>query len=291
MSNSKAEAIPLPVATSRRKHPVLLVLAVVLLLGAVAGGWKYYSFYYHTTRQESSGAVKRGSFTAQLRGQPVKLLLYQQEKPVNQPLVFFTSGDGGWSPFCADIAAHLAEKGFTVVAFDVKNYLTRFASPEQPATFESLNRDYQELLTASLAQPGVDAQKPLTLAGWSLGAGYSILLAGQPNLKNRIGRVLAVSLPVKNQLAWKASDAIIYITKGVPDEENFDAHDVIGQVAPVPLYIFNASDDDTASLSDAQSLFARASEPKKLYVVTAHGHHFEGGEAEFFQKLDESFKP
>ena len=284
---AQTRATPLP---GRRKRWWLLVLAVLLTVGALAGGWKYYSFYYHVTRQESSGAVKRSSFAAQLRGQPVKLLLYQQESPVNQPLVFFTSGDGGWSPFCADIAAHLAATGYTVVAFDVKNYLTTFATPEKPATPEDLNRDYNELLKAALARPGVDAQQPFTLAGWSVGAGYSVLLATQDDMKNRVGRVLAISLPVKNQLAWKPTDAIIYVTKGVPDEKTFDAHDYVGQLAPVPFLLFNASDDDTAPLADAQSLLSRASTPKQLYVVNAHGHHFEGGESEFFQKLYESLK-
>ncbi len=272
-----------------RKRLVVLVLAILLTLGAAGGAWKYYSFYYHTTRQESSGAVKRGSFEITLRGKPVKLLIYQQEKPGTQELVFFTSGDGGWSPFCADIAAHLAEKGKTVVALDVKNYLTTFHSPEQPATFDELTQDYTELINAALARPGVDAKRPVTLAGWSLGAGYSILIAGRTEMKPRVGRVLAVSLPVYNQLAWKTSDAIIYVTKGVPDEKTFDAHDIIAQLAPVPLYIFNASNDDTAPLKDAQSLLAKAGEPKQLIIANAHGHHFEGGEAEFYQKLDESF--
>jgi dienelactone hydrolase len=273
----------------QRKKILLPALLALLAVGVLAGGWKYYSFYYHTTRQESSGAVKRGSFEATLRGKPVKLLIYQQEKPASQELVFFTSGDGGWSPFCADIAAHLAEKGKTVVALDVKNYLTTFHSPEKPATFEELTKDYEELINAALQRPGVDAQKPFTLAGWSVGAGYSILIGSREQMKPRVGRVLAVSLPVYNQLAWKTSDAIIYVTKGVPDEKTFDAHDIIGQLAPVPLYIYNASADDTAPLKDAQSLFAQAGEPKQLIIATARGHHFEGGEAEFYQKLDESF--
>ena len=287
MSNSNtADALAAP---RRRPRPLLWVFLALALAGATAGAWKYYSFYFHTTRQESTGAVKRGSLTANLRGQSVKLLVYQQEKAVKQPLVFFTSGDGGWSPFCADIAAHLAEKGKTVVAFDVKNYLTTFHSPDKPATTEQLTQDYQELINAALTQSGVDQQQPVTLAGWSLGAGYSALIASQDAMKPRIGRVLAVSLPIYNQLAWKATDSVIYLTHGVPDEKTFDAREVVGKLAPVPLYLFNATDDDTAPLTAAQDLFNHASEPKKLYAATARGHHFEGGETEFYQKLDESF--
>jgi len=56
--------------------------------------------------------------------------------------VLFTSGDGGWSPFCADIAAHIAASGITVVGIDAKSYLVNFASPQKPITPEELTRDY-----------------------------------------------------------------------------------------------------------------------------------------------------
>jgi len=52
--------------------------------------------------------------------------------------------------------------------------------------------------------------------------------------------------------------------------------------------MLNATDDDTASLTDAQSLFDKANGPKFLYTVNATGHHFEGGETEFYQDLDQS---
>src|SRR5215470_6097864 len=61
-----------------------------------------------------------------------ELQLYQQQNATNQPLVLFTSGDGGWSPFCADIAAHIAASGSTVVGIDAKDYLVKFASPQKP---------------------------------------------------------------------------------------------------------------------------------------------------------------
>lgn len=264
-------------------------LCGLLCLAGLLGVIEYERFYYHVTAQEVSHEVARSSFTASIRGgRLVTLSLYQQQNALNQPLIFFSSGDGGWSPFCADIAAHLATKGYTVAAFDVKNYLTAYANSQQPVTPGEIARDYADLVQAARQQPGVDAAKPVTLSGWSLGAGYSVLVATDANLRDDIARVVGVRLPVQNELAWKPTDSIIYLTHGVPREKIFDAHTYLAKLS-VPLVLINATDDETSPLNDAQSLLAADAGPKRLFAVTAHGHHFEGGEDPFYQNLDQAF--
>jgi dienelactone hydrolase len=275
----------------RRRWWLLLLPVLILCGGAVAGAISYHRFYHHVTQQEVSHAVRHDSLEARIRNNEiVKLQLYQQENAASQPLVLFTSGDGGWSPFCADIAAHIAATGKTVVGFDSKDYLTSFGSAQKPVTPEELVRDYQDILDASLAIPGVDRLAPLTMSGWSLGAGYSVLAASSPELKGRVSRVVAISLPALNELAWKPTDALIYITHGTPHEKVFDAHEAVSKLGGVPLVMLNASDDDTSPVKDAQSLYEKGSEPKHLFIVKAWGHHFEGGESEFYQDLDEAFQ-
>src|SRR5262245_59684984 len=91
----------------------LLGLLLLLVLSATVYGvvW-YHRFYHHVTPQELSNEVKHSTFQTNIRGGvPVTLQIYQQEHATQQQLVLFTSGDGGWSPFCADIAAHIAASG------------------------------------------------------------------------------------------------------------------------------------------------------------------------------------
>jgi dienelactone hydrolase len=274
----------------RRGWRWLFIPALILCAGVVAGAIKYHKFYYHVTAQEASHAVERDTFELAIRnGKTIRLHLYQQTNARAQQLVLFTSGDGGWSPFCADIAAHIAAGGRTVVGFDSKDYLTSFATPENPVTPEDLARDYDQILRGAVSRPGVNAGAPVVLSGWSLGAGFSVLAATTPELKPKVDRVVAISLPVKNELAWKATDAIIYITHGTPQEKVFDAHEYVSRMGSIPIVIMNASDDDTSPVKDAHSLYDKSSGPKKLAIVKAWGHHFEGGEAEFYQKLDEAF--
>lgn len=269
-----------------------LLFLLVLLAGAatVAGAIWYHRFNNHVTSQEISHEVQHVTFDAAIRGgAPIKLQLYQQANASAQPLVLFTSGDGGWSPFCADIAAHIAATGKTVVGLNAKNYLTTFASSQKPVTPEELTSDYGEIIDAALARPGVSPKAPVTLAGWSLGAGYSVLVSSDKTLKTRVSRVVAISLPNYNELAWKPADALIYLTHGTPREKVFEAKDYLPKLTPLPLVMLNATDDDTSPLADAQSLFEKATGPRRLFTVTANGHHFEGGENEFYHDLDESF--
>ena len=277
--------------SSRRWRWVVAILFVVGGIAAISSGVSYHRFYHHATTQEISHAVEHTAFDVTLRGTTrVTLQLYQHANAKGQPVVLFTSGDGGWSPFCADIAAHIAGTGKTVVGFDAKSYLTTFASTQKPVTPEELARDYSDILNGALTRAGVDKGSQVTLSGWSLGAGFSVLAASDTALKGRVSRVVAISLPALNELAWKPSDALIYITHGVPHEKVFNSGDYLARFAPVPFIMLNATDDDTAPLADAQKLFDRAANPKQLYAVRATGHHFEGGEEEFYRDLESSLR-
>lgn len=267
-----------------------LIGAVLLSLCAAsvyAVRW-YHGFYHHVTHEELSHEVKHSTFQATIRsGPPLDLQLYQQENASNQPLVLFTSGDGGWSPFCADIAAHIAASGITVVGIDVKSYLVNFASPQKPVSAEDLTRDYATIARLSIARPGINVKAPLVLAGWSLGAGYSVIVASQPEFGVPVSRVVAISLPMYGELAWKPSDAIIYVTHGTPHEKVFDAHQYLRKLKQTPIIFLNATNDKNAPFSEAQSLYEATPGAKRLYEVKASGHHFEGGEKEFYNDLDQ----
>jgi len=277
-----------------RQHRLRWILYALVILIA-AGGLKaaiwYHHFYNHITQQEVSHEVVHTSFNAGIRGDNrINLELYQQANAKEQPLVIFSSGDGGWSPFCADMAARIAATGNTVVGFNIKDYLTTFASSQKPVTPEELMHDYSELIDAALSQPGVDPKAPVTLAGWSVGAGFSVLAGSDDAIKKRCNRVIAISLPKYNELAWKPTDALIYITHGTPHEKVFEAQHYLPKLAPLSLIMVNATSDDTSPLSDARQLFSRASGHCELLTVNAKGHHFEGGEGEFYRDLDGVFR-
>lgn len=255
--------------------------------GVYAVRW-YHGFYHHVTHEELSHEVKHSTFQATIRGGPaLDLQLYQQEHASGQPLMLFTSGDGGWSPFCADIAAHIAASGITVVGIDVKSYLVNFASPQKPISPEDLSRDYDAIARLSIGRPGINDKAPLVLAGWSLGAGYSVIVATQPEFSLPVSRVVAISLPMYGELAWKPADSFIYFTHGTPHEKVFDAHQYLKKLKQTPIVFLNAINDKNAPFREAQSLYEATPAAKRIFAVKATGHHFEGGEKEFYQDLDQ----
>jgi len=266
-----------------------LIIGLVLICCAAsvyAVRW-YRGFYHHVTHEELSHEVKHSTFQVTIRNGPsLELQLYQQEHATNQPLVLFTSGDGGWSPFCADIAAHIAATGITVAGIDAKTYLVSFATPKKPLTIEELTRDYDAIAQQAIAQPGVDNKAPLVLAGWSLGAGYSVIAASQPEFGNPVSRVVAISLPEYGELAWRPADSIIYITHGTPHEKVFDIHPFLKSLKQTPIIFLAATSDKNAPFREAQSLYDATTGAKHFYAVKATGHHFEGGEKEFYEDLD-----
>ena len=273
---------------TRNRFVLICVLCGLMCAAAVYAVRWHHSFYHHVTHEELSHEVKHSTFQVTIRGgQPLSLQLYQQQNVTHQPLVLFTSGDGGWSPFCADVAAHIAATGNTVVGIDAKQYLVDFASPQKPISIEQLTRDYDTIAQLSLAQPGIDHTSPVVLAGWSLGAGYSVIVASQPQFSLPVRRVVAISLPEEGELAWKSTDAVIYVTHGTPHEKLFDAHQYLRKLGQAPIVFLNATDDDTAPFDEAQSLYAATAGSKHLYAVKARGHHFEGGEKEFYRDLDQ----
>ena len=267
----------------------LIILAVLISCAATVYAVKWYrGFFHHVTREELSHTVKHSSFQVTVRSgsSPLDLQLYQQEHAGNQPLVLFTSGDGGWSPFCADVAAHIAATGITVVGIDVKSYLVSFASRRKPLSPEDLARDYDVIARQSITQAGIDGKAPLILAGWSLGASYSVVAATEPEFSLPVSRIIAISPPMYGELAWSATDAIIYFTHGTPHERSFETQQYLKKLRQTPIVFVNATSDKTTPLREAQSLYEAAPGAKRFYAVKATGHHFEGGEKEFYEDLD-----
>jgi len=270
-----------------RIKTLIIVLVLICCAASVYAVKWYRGFYHHVTHEELSHEVKHSTFQVTIRnGSPLELQLYQQEHAANQPLVLFTSGDGGWSPFCADIAAHIAATGITVVGIDVKTYLVNFASPQKPLSPDELSRDYDTIARLSIAHEGINAKASVVLAGWSLGAGYSVIAASQSEFSLPVSRVIAISLPAYGELAWRPADAIIYFTHGTPREKVFDVHQYLKKLNQTPIVFLNATNDKNAPLREGQSLYEAATGAKLFYAVKASGHHFEGGEQEFYQDLD-----
>jgi fermentation-respiration switch protein FrsA (DUF1100 family) len=216
-----------------------------------------------------------------LRGHDLTLHL---SGPAAGDPVIVSSGDGGWihlGPKTADI---LARAGYFVVGVDSRQYLSAFTSGTVTLSESDVQKDYAALV--AYAANGRRA-KPL-LVGVSEGAGLSVLAATGPAVKAAVKGVVALGLPDLNELGWRWKDAIIYITKGVPDEPTFSVEKLIDRVAPLPLAALHSTRDEFVPVPVITRMMDRAREPKRLWVIPASNHAFSGSEAEFERRLLEA---
>jgi hypothetical protein len=117
-----------------------------------------------------------------------------------------------------------------------------------------------------------------------------VLAAADPEMQRRVAGVVALGLPDRNELGWRWKDSLIYVTHSVPNEPTFMASDVVGKLTPLPLAAIHSTMDEFVPESDVRKLMARASEPKRLWMVTASDHRFSGNVPEFDRRLLESIE-
>lgn len=230
-------------------------LSIVPLMACFAGG--------------AHVAMAQQTATLNIRGRDQFVHLYGL--PEGKPVVV-SSGDGGWMHLGPHVAELLASRGYFVVGFDVKAYLSSFTSDRGTLRLEDEPGDYRRL--AEFAARGSGAK--VVLIGVSEGAGLSVLAATDPATKSVIRGVIGLGLGDVNELGWRWRDVVIYITKGVPREPTFSAAAIVDRVAPIPLAAIHSTRDEYVPLAETQAIMNRAAEPKRLCIVDASNHRFSG---------------
>src|SRR5919109_2709194 len=111
--------------------------------------------------------------------------------------VIVSSGDGGWIHLAPHVAETLAARGFFVIGFDTRAYLSSFTQRSSTLRSEDVAGDYRALIDFAFQR---SAQKPV-LIGVSEGAGLSVLAATDAANKSRIEGVVGLGLSDKTELA------------------------------------------------------------------------------------------
>lgn len=226
----------------------------------------------------SAAASAQTRQTISLRGHQQSLYIYGP--PTGAPVIV-SSGDGGWIHLGPHVAQALSAKGYFVVGFDVKSYLSSFTSGRTTLRAEDEPGDYRVL--AAFASR-VTGKKPI-LIGVSEGAGLSVLAAADAQTRAVIAGVIGLGLPDLTELGWRWKDSLIYLTHRAPNEPSIRAADIVDRVAPLPLAAIHSAHDEFVPLKEVQAVFQHAREPKQLWIVTASDHRFSDNLGEFDSRL------
>jgi dienelactone hydrolase len=164
--------------------------------------------------------------------------------------------------------------------------LSSFTTKTSALKPQDVPRDYKALIDFG-ARDG--SSKPI-LAGVSEGAGLSVLAATDPEVRTAVRGVLGLGLPDQNELGWKWQDFTIWITKKTPNEPSFMVEDIIARMSPAPLAEIHSTHDEFLPLEQAKAIFARAGEPKKMWVIEAANHRFSNNRVELNRVLLEALE-
>jgi type IV secretory pathway VirJ component len=217
-----------------------------------------------------------------LRGHPQLVHLYGTRN--SSPPVIVSSGDGGWIHLGPHVAQILAAQGYFVVGFNAKDYLESFTTKTSVLQPADVPADYRELLRYAAHGSSL---KPI-LIGVSEGAGLSVLAGADGPTKAAVGGVIAIGLPDVNELGWRWKDAWIYVTHGIPNEPTFSSAALVGRMAPLPLAAIHSTRDEFVPVNQVEQMMARASDPKKLWVIQAADHRFSDNLSELDRRLLEA---
>jgi pimeloyl-ACP methyl ester carboxylesterase len=203
-----------------------------------------------------------------------------------QATVLFLPGDGGWRGFAIQIAQALADSGVDVYGWDIKEYLEAFTSGGATASQKDIQSD-----TANLAvRLGAGSSRKFVLMGWSQGAAMTVLAAGAPAAKELFSGVVVLGLPESGVLGWRFADNLTYVTKRDPSEPRFDTAPWLSAISPLRFGMIHSTADEYVSPETAKRLFALACQPKRLDLVSALNHSYEGNREDFFRILREQVK-
>jgi type IV secretory pathway VirJ component len=229
----------------------------------------------------AAGSAGQTIATLEIRGQKQSLRVYGRR---GATVAVVASGDGGWVHLGPYVAEVLASKGFFVVGFDSKAYLSSFTRGGTTLRPSDVPGDFATLLDYASADPVA----PPVLVGISEGAALAVLATTDDATKAKAAGVIALGLPDQAELGWRFRDSKIYITKGTPNEPLFSTAGVIGNVAPLPLVAIHSTKDEFVGVAEIERVMSRAREPKQLWLIEAQNHRFAGNEQELDRRLMEA---
>ncbi len=206
-----------------------------------------------------------------VRGKTLNLTVYV---PVDTPkgTVIMGSGDVGWVGLGVSMAEFLSAQGWTVVGFNVRQYLSVFTAGKSHLTAEDPPADYlamSEFLKARSLLP-----EPVIVSGVSEGAALAVLVAASPKNHTWLRGVITMGIPPLAELAWRWTDFTAWITKTDAREPSFAARDYIGSISPLPLYMLQSRKDEYVTEADYRAQEAAAKPPKRLVLIDAANHRF-----------------
>lgn len=227
--------------------------------------------------------LRPGANSIAVRGVPQSVYYYPGGGgSAERPCVLFAPGDGGWRGFAITVAEQVAGWGYDVYGLDTKHYLESFSG-------KAALKETDVMTDMRILAEAVCGKRRVVLLGWSEGAGLMTLAAAAAS-KEAFAGLITMGLGDRNVLAWRFADNLAHLTRKQPNEPVFSALSYLPRIAPLPMVMLQSAKDEYVGRDEANRLFNAASQPKRLVVIDARNHRFEGAHPEFFRQLRQALE-
>lgn len=169
--------------------------------------------------------------------------------------------------------AWLPAEGYNVLGLDYRGYGTSEGAPSLPGA----EADIDAAMKSLLDHPGVDPHR-IVIFGQSLGGALAIYYAAHTSYRANIRAVVIDSAfydyrrIAREKLAGtKLTWAFQWLPWLVIDDD-YSPRDAVAGISPLPLLLIQGDSDRVVPPHNINDLFARAREPKQMWVVPGADH-------------------
>jgi dipeptidyl aminopeptidase/acylaminoacyl peptidase len=223
----------------------------------------------------------------------------QYEAGIKKPVIIICHGLGANKSDFTELSSHLSKTGYNVLLFDFRGH------GDSEGRSSSLGLLEQSDLISAIkyvkSREDVDKDK-IGVYGFSLGAAVAILTSAEDkNIKAVVADSSFTSLKIQGERLLKSSllpkfpflyvAAWIYEIMFKTDIERIAPLNFIGELSPTPVFIIGGEGDTQMPASDAEELFAKAKEPKSLWIIkgASHGGTISAAGGDYHKRIIEFF--
>jgi fermentation-respiration switch protein FrsA (DUF1100 family) len=219
-----------------------------------------YGLEYHPVEFNAEDGTGLFAWFLPARGEPRGTVLYLHGNAQNISTHF---ANVAWMPAA----------GFNVLAMDYRGYGGSQGSP----TLEGVQLDIDAAMRTLIARPDVDPSR-IIIFGQSLGGALAIHYTAHSDYRANVRAIVVDSAFSDYRRIVKDKAASFFLTWPLqwllPQtiDNDFSPAASVHAVSPIPLLFIHGERDSIVPVEHSKRLYARAAEPKEIWLVPDAGH-------------------
>ncbi len=232
-------------------------------------------------------AVRKAQVELAHHALPITLVI-PQAPPLQKTLVLYATGDDGFRGTNRLLLAHIAERGYTIAAFDSNAVMSHVKRSEGQASLVAAANALDSLLMQAKRELGLSDTTPTIFTGFSRGSNLLVFTAGDPALQPHLLGGIAVALPREDEKLKSPVAARHIPVIQVDDMGRLQTYPAIEGLGALPFAVIQSAGDKYVRAKESRELIGPDTPTRRLYDVDAKNHAFKGGHEALLRALDDA---